>query len=594
MTRAQMMMHAFKSNWRLTACAFGLSLALLLFHGLTGTPEGESYKFNLPWFDAFRSSFWAGDFYPRFLPELWYGMGGYDFFFYAPLPFWLSAMLGAATCPGCESGTVFALGGAWMIILSGLTFFLFARRFFETSWAGFGGILYAVLPYHYLIDWFDRQAVGEVAAMIFLPLIALSMTRLIEDKKGGVLFALSFAGLALSHLPTTLITLHLLAGIGVWVFVRETDWQARSELVARFALWGGVGVALSAFYWLPALGLLGSVSPDMLATDFYTPTAWLFLDGRPEISAERALVMKWALALVVSISGASVLILRGKTVPKALMVWIVGPSLFAFFFMTVFSYPIWEIWILNRVQFPWRSLVVADLSLALGGVVIARALIREHSGGEVMKRRILAAFCGIVLGSTLLVQGPKVTQTIDAGRALSGAFKPVGTPEYVPPHFLQPALERFRATVTDADKGDDRYDLFFAEMEASIANAYRTLEEQAPGAVLIAMPHDRVQLNVELARAGDIRVPLLAWPHWRAETAEGQPLEVGMDAALGLATVELPSGAAEIEFRIAETAPQKIGSTISLLTLVLLLIGVGVGGYRRKSGAEKPLATSPR
>lgn len=588
------MRNAINSNWRLVSCAFGLSLALLIFHGFSGTPEGESYKFNLPWFDAFRSSFWAGDLYPRFLPDLWYGMGGYDFFFYAPLPFWISTLLGEATCPGCDSGTVFALGGAWMIILSGIAFFPLARRFFPSHWAGYGAILYAVLPYHYLIDWFDRQAVGEVAAMIFLPLIALSMIRLVEEKKGGMLFALSFAALALSHLPTTLITLHLLAGIGLWTIIQQGEWRDRFELIARFSIWGGLGVVLSAFYWMPALGLLNSVSPDMLATDFYTPTAWLFLDGQPEISPERALVMKWALALVVVIAGASAFILRGQSAPRALYVWIIAPSIFAFFFMTIFSYPVWEYWILNRVQFPWRSLVVADLSIALGAITIARSVFRAPAGDDVRRNRLFAAISAVVLTLTVTVQLPKVANTVEAGNALSGAHKPVGTPEYVPPEFLQPALQRFRATVTDAETGDDRYDLFFAEMENSIADAFRRLQDDAPGATLIALPHDKVQLRVDLALSGIVRVPLLAWPHWRATTDEGAPLTLGVDAALGLITVSLPAGPSMIEFHIAETLPQKVGSTISLIALILLAIGTVFATYRRKFRPEKPLATSPR
>lgn len=588
------MLHAFRSNGRLTACALVFGLALLLVHGLTGTPEGESYKFNLPWFDAFRASFWAGDLYPRFLPDLWYGMGGYDFFFYAPLPFWIATLLGEASCPGCDSGTVFALGGAWMVILSGVTFFLFARRFFDTAWAGFGAMVYAILPYHYLIDWFDRQAVGEVAAMIFLPLIALSMIRLIHDRKGGVVFALSIAALALSHLPTTLITAHLLAALGVWALVREKAWQARARLTARLAIWGALGVALSAIYWMPALSLLSSVSPDMLATDYYTPSAWLFLDGRPEISAERALSMKWALALVVVSAIASGLVLRQQKAAKALAVWIVGPSLFAFFFMTVFSFPIWEFWILNRVQFPWRTLVVADLSIALAIVVIARQVVATRSGDQVLKLRILAALTSLVLVSAALVQAPKVASAIQGSAALDGGFKPVGTPEYVPPEFLQPALERFRASATDADTGDARYDLFFAEMERSIADAYAALQADAPGAVLIAQPHDRVRLQVELADAASVRVPLFAWPHWRARTMDGQSVPVETDPASGLITVALPAGLSEIELYIAETAPQKIGTAISWIALLLLLLGAAARRYLPNFAPEKPLATSPR
>lgn len=581
-----------QSHWRLCLIALGLSLALLVFHGLSGTPEGESYKFNMPWFDAFRTSFWAGDLYPRFLPGLWYGMGGLDFFFYAPLPFWLSATLGEATCPGCETGTVLSLGGAWMIILSGITFFLFARRFFAAAWAGFGAIVYAVLPYHYLIDWYDRQAIGELAAMIFLPLIALGTIKLIEDGKGGKLFALSTAGLALSHLPSTLIVGHLIAALLAWGLVQQDSWDARLALIRRFALWGALGIGLSAFYWLPAISLLNTVSPDMLATDYYKSTAWLFLDGRPEIAPDRAGIMKSALVLVVMVAAAAILILRRSQASPQLKLWILGPSLFAGFLMTIFSFPIWEYWILNRVQFPWRTLLVADLALALGAVVIAKHLIESDSAADKMRARLLAAASGLALIAAVLALIPKLTDATKRGWARDGQFAAVGTAEYVPPNFLQPALADFRATVTETDIGEARYDLFFAAMARHVDVAKAGLQAAAPGAEFERLPGDRAVLRVALDTETTLQLPLLAWPYWRATGADGQAIPLSSAPDRGLVSLTLPAGQSEIHFKLAESSPQRRGSLISLLTLLILagfILGDRIKGNFRP---DKPLATS--
>ncbi|MCR9079580.1 MAG: YfhO family protein [Hyphomonadaceae bacterium] len=588
------MLDRIQSHWRLCAIAFVLSVGLLVFHGLTGTPEGNSYKYNLPWYEAFRNGFWAGDLYPRYTPELWYGLGGVDFYFYGPLPFWFTAMVGEASCAGCGTGTVFSIGGAWLIILSGITFFAFARRFFDVPWAGFGAILYAVLPYHYVADWFDRQAIGEIAAVAILPLVALAVTRLIADRKGGFLFALSIAALSLSHLPSTLIVGHLLAALLIWALYRQTSWSERLETGARFGIWGALGIGLSAIYWVPALGLLSTVSPDMLTTDYYDATRWLLFDGMPEISPETSAFVKACLALVVVIAAGSTWLLRATPAQPGLQLWIIGPSVFTFYLLSVLSYPIWDLWILNRIQFPWRTLIVSDLSVALGATVIAKSLVEARTGPLAIPVRLIAIAATGVLLVAYAIQIPRVVETIENGLGKHGTYKVVGTPEYVPPAFLQPALTRFRSVVTDEHDSEERFDLFFAEMRTSVAAAERALQTDAPGAILTRHRHDRVQLEVNLEHDATVRLPLAAWPHWRAETGDGRALSIGTDAALGLVTVSLPQGNSIVELSIVETQPQHIGSTISRISLILLLLGAAFGRYLLNLGAEKPLATSPR
>ncbi len=586
------MIDALKSHWRLAALACLLSLGLFVFHALAGTPDGNSYKYNLPWFDAFYSAVWQGDLYPRFSPGLWYGMGALDFYFYAPLPFWIASTLGAATCPGCEPGTVFALGGAWIVIMSGIAFFVFARRFFPTLYAGLGAIFYALMPYHYIADWFDRQAVGELTAYIFIPLIALGATKLIEDRKGGILFALAIAGLAFSHLPSTLIVGHLIAAIILWSISQQDTWRDRFERLARFAVWGLLGIALSAIYWLPALGLLGTVSPEMLGNDYNDPTLSLLLDGRPEITPETSDFIKACLALIVAVALISGVIMRQEKAPRALWLWIIGPSLLTFFLMTALSYPIWKFWILNKVQFPWRTLIVGELSLALGSVVITRYLVQNWSSTQRLRALLFAAISVLLLAMAYLVQGPRTIQTLADSAARAGTFEPVGTPEYVPPSTLELALTRFRAVVNDSYTSEERFYLFFDEMARSADAARAAFQSDAPGATLTAQPHNRLTLQATLPEAGEIRLPLAAWPYWRAKTPDGHIVELGADEALGLATIALPAGPSQTRIFIATTPPEKLGSLLSTLALTLLLGGLALRALRRNSRSEKPLATS--
>src|SRR5260370_32727445 len=60
-------------------------------------------------------------------------------------------------------------------------------------------------PYH-LLDHYYRGAYAECAAYVVLPLIALAIRRIAERRRfGPVLFAVAYAALAMTHLPTALL-----------------------------------------------------------------------------------------------------------------------------------------------------------------------------------------------------------------------------------------------------------------------------------------------------------------------------------------------------------------------------------------------------
>ena len=588
------MFSGLRTHWRLSSFFLVFSIALVLFHTSLGTPEGGSYMFNLPWYSGFRNAFWAGELYPRFLPELWYGTGAVDFYFYGPLPFWFASSFGEIACLGCDTNTAFAVSGAWLILFSGLTFFILARRFFEPVWAGFGALIYMLLPYHYLVNWFHRQNIGEIASLVILPLLFLATIRLLEDRKGGAMFALSFAAIGLSHMPTTLIVIHLLAIVVTWTVIsKEPTWPHRLAQFGRFALWGGLGCALSAIYWMPALALLGTVSPDMLYTRYYDATEWLLLDGRPEVNPTTSKSVKASLGLVVTTALFAGLILR-KTLqrPSSLTVWVVGPSLFTGFLTTFMSYPVWKFWILNKIQFPWRTLTMTEISIALGAIVIAKYWVQSHKTAMAMRAHLLAAITGGVLVLAYATIIPRVVEATQSSLAHAGEFEDIGVLEYVPPAYLAPAYSRFKEKITPEASNADRFALFFEEMQVSYQESVAAFKNDAPDATLSTYQDQRITLSVDLETAGSVRIPIANWVLWRARTADGDALEISTDPDLGIIRLDLPAGRSDVELYLADSLPQKIGSALSLFAVLSLLgyaIVMNIGSFR---SAKKALATS--
>lgn len=186
----------------LSVIAFSVTimcLPLLLF----GPQAGHSLYHNISWAAGFAEQLLAGDLYPRWLMNMNEGAGSPVFFFYAPIPFYFTS-LGFLLCGECS--TTIQLGiGEWLIILfSSFSYYLFARQYAAPFVSIIGSILYALAPYHFAIDLLLRQAIGEITAYIWIPLILLSIDRMAMGKYSVTALALSYSLLVMTHLPTAL------------------------------------------------------------------------------------------------------------------------------------------------------------------------------------------------------------------------------------------------------------------------------------------------------------------------------------------------------------------------------------------------------
>lgn len=122
-------------------------------------------------------------------------------------------------------------------------------------------ILYTMGHYH-LEDIYRRSAIGEVLAMMFIPLVFLSLYDFTEEqhrKKGLMCF--TFSALLLSH--TISFVLCAMAAF-VWVLIRiKKVWN--KELILGLAAEALACIAITCFYWLPVL-------EQFLSGTFYVST----------------------------------------------------------------------------------------------------------------------------------------------------------------------------------------------------------------------------------------------------------------------------------------------------------------------------------
>src|SRR5205085_2568675 len=116
-------------------------------------------------------------------------------------------------------------------------------------------------PYFH-VNLYVRQALAEFTAFPFYPLTLYGFSRFAQekDRRFLVVGAAGFAGVFLSHNAAAL----LFAPIAC-VFILYTAWSAQSWKLL-FHLAGGVvlGLALSAFVWLPVLTEMQDVHVERL------------------------------------------------------------------------------------------------------------------------------------------------------------------------------------------------------------------------------------------------------------------------------------------------------------------------------------------
>lgn len=359
----------------------GLVLAAPLLQGETlCTDDGALHVYRTVALDrAIRD----GLLYPRWFPDLAYGYGFPFFNYREPLGYYLVEFVHLL---GASFPLALNLVLAGSLIASGLTMNLWVSDVFDRP-AGFvAAIVYMAAPYT-VIDALTRSNLPESIALALMPLILWAFRRL--PLRGGrktfALAVLSLSALLLTHNISSLIFVPVLLAYGISLIayglspiansvsrmargvpndtrhaIRDRRYAIRDML---FAI--GLALALTAFFWLPALTEGQSaqlyLTHSARGNDYHFNFAAVSEVFGPPGSSDPALlnpplriVLGW---VQITLAVLGVLFIK-RLVMREQRVHVIITALAAVIFIVMalpVSLPLWDTLPLIRfVQFPWR------------------------------------------------------------------------------------------------------------------------------------------------------------------------------------------------------------------------------------------------
>lgn len=521
----------------------------LLRHGAV---DGHSIEYNLVWLKNFSAQLFVGDWYPRWLMEMNRGAGSPVFFYYAPLPFYL-ASFGVALFPDASLNQQLAIGECLLIALSGISFFYYARRHVATLAALLAACAYMLLPYHFEIDLWLRQDIGELTVYIVVPLILACTERIfakppVDATLDMLGLGLSYSALMLSHLPSAVLFSVCLGVYATVMLVRHFSWVA----VRQFAFGIGFGIALAAVYWVPALFTQSYIRSDKLWTPYFDFHRWLY-PATSEMSnpfAHRLIFLIGLTTLVFALSWLAAFVHRRHT--HAAPLWsALGLMLAAWFLISPSSLWLWEhapeLW---KVQFPWRVTLVVDLATGVAAMYALHALQQRdwRAVPSLLAGALVLIYCGYSadIKNTL---GP-----VDNARQVTDQFYAVryglDAPEYTTPWTHMSAKE-----IVSTAELDDRLEYDARDGEVRIAEW---------------SPH-QIALDVALRRDTELEIRQFYFPSWQIRI-QGLHTTTALEPAAhtGLLRVRAPAGNYRLKLSMAPLFEEWIGGAVSVLALLMM------------------------
>jgi len=335
----------------------------LLTRGLTASADGEQHLFRMM---ALGEQVRQGVLFPRWVPELYTGLGYPLFSYYAPLSYYPGVLLHAF---GFSYANSLVISFCILILVGGLGMYRLALDIFGERFRGaalVAAVAYMFAPY-LLINVYIRGAIAEVAAQALLPWIFWSVRRLLTSQDPIdylVPTVLTLGALAVTHNITLILLPPAILGYALVLWWQ--DGKKRKRLVWAILAFG-MAAGVSAFFWLPVV-----IERQYLAASAYgVARKWLventwtwknFLDAT--FAFDHSPAVPYQLGLVqVALALLGALLSRSRN--GEWWFWLLMP-ITAGLAIGKWAEPIWlSSDILLIVQFPWRLLALISVALAI-------------------------------------------------------------------------------------------------------------------------------------------------------------------------------------------------------------------------------------
>lgn len=548
--------------------AWATAAAPLLVSGFT---EGHDWLLELVRISQYRDALTAGTVPPAWAGDLYGGYGSPIFLFYAPLFLFGAgslALLTGSVLTGTEGMLLLVLGiGAWCMHRAASSILAESEPERRRTAADVACCIYLLSPY-LLANAYLRNANAELTALALAPavLAGFEASRR-NERRGPTGLALAIALVILAHNLTALWVFAAALLLVGFLPALPAAPRRKRQLESLLAL--GLGLGLSAFFWIPALGLRGWMRTDDLLTgklDFHQQFPAL-----QEIFWPGTFFAVGPLFALLWLPGARQLFAPSD---RRLTGLLVAAGLLSLCLTQRLSAPLWELVpFLPLFQFPWRWLGPFSLATAL---LAALAVARWPR--PLPRRGVVEAvvFLLCLLNALPTLRSVQVMPE-ERRTSLEETLHPEG-------------IRRLGARTTVLD-------------EYLPSGAEPELWRRFPawqGPLLTPLDHTlvedsghRIELEVELAEPTAIALRRWGFPGWEA-TADGKPLEI-LDGPGGALAVLAPAGTSRLQVDYTAPAARPIASSISLVSVLLWLFLAFSPRFRpREPGSARGSITGNR
>jgi hypothetical protein len=584
------------------AAGIVLSLPLLLWGYPEPTHDGHIHA---QWLECFARQLSGGTAYPRWLPEPNHGFGSAAFFFYPPLPLYVTSLFWAAAPVDGRAGMALGWAAALALMLSGVTALQCFRRFTTLdSAATTGAILYMCGPYHLAIDLLDRGANSEFWAFVWLPLI-ITLLHGVEKAAGPggqaragspailgfsigrcLLLALVLAGLLFTH-PLTAVAFFPVAV----VFSIARGWNT----FACAAVAAAVALCIGACYLAPLVAHqgftqgaeMGWVKGDNIGRTMFFPTLhWSEPLMRDDPFNRRLLYTFYCFCFTwAAVNVAIMLFPSGK---GAIRLWLWTMILaFCLFMMVPLSLAVYEIIpTLRRIQFAWRFMVCATFAGSLLVSLLMDAFGSQprgerYCGSLWWGRGVALAIPGATLGLALVLGAEKHVESFSGSNGLLRTA-PSNVNVYAPDAFGEyvPIGADSRAALA-----------MFPNHFGSRQNCVIARGAGSAGVMFRSARRWLVQIDAETHCS--VVLPQFWFPGWTVTSSNtGEMVRVLRRNDSGLLELESPPGEHFVDLRLEPLLAERLGTWLSVFGAGIAGLGLALVLRRRASERARHSSTA--
>lgn len=324
---------------------------------------GHDAAVHMLWQEHFSAVFWRDTVYPRWLHEHNLGFGSPAFFAYPPLSQIMTSLFAPFGSEVIGPAARLALSATLARIIGAWGIYWWMRSHTGRFPAFAAAVVYIVAPYHLAIDTYVRAAFAELWAFAWPPFALVAIDRLHRRAAWPlVLLVAAMTAILLTQAPSVLIVIPALAFYAVIRSVTNRD----AVPVVLFTIAGVLSLMLAAPYLVTMIAHLRYVGTDCLYNDYFSSPRWLI--GRfpwPNGVIETPFVLTVGTQAGLAAAALAAGLAGTRRRPPVYVVFAVVLLVASIVLTTTVSAAFWELNTpLNRIQFPWRILMLQVLALA--------------------------------------------------------------------------------------------------------------------------------------------------------------------------------------------------------------------------------------